>query len=259
MSLFEALLVGFVGGISDFLPVGGSAHRILMGRILFDRSYDRGFAGVCQILAALGGVAALRKEISGTLRSLGHPRGEGRRVAMLLAGATATAILISLPFGDAYAGLSGDLVVVGVLLLVSGLLIYIAEEIGRRTLPLDSLKLPGAMLVGLLGALPALPGISRTGATISGGMLLGLTRETATRFALLLSVPLLVASGLWGLSSGGIGAGSLVAAIGAAASFVGGFLAVGFLRWYVREFSFMVFAYYLWVIGVLTIGYEYLG
>ena len=119
--------------------------------------------------------------------------------------------------------------------------------------------LPGAILIGLLQVLAALPGISRTGASISGGMLLGMTRAAATRFALLLSVPLLVVSGFWDLSSGGGKVGAWAAVIGASASFVGGFLAVGFLRWYAREFSFMVFAYYLWVVGVFTIVYEYLG
>ncbi|MGB3634275.1 MAG: undecaprenyl-diphosphate phosphatase [Rubrobacteraceae bacterium] len=259
MNLFEAFLVGFVGGISDFLPVGGSGHRILMERVFFGGTYNREFSGICQIFAALAAVVALRKEITDSLRSIGHPGGEGRRVAALLLAATATATFISLPFANAYAGLSGDIVVVGVLFLVSGLLIYIAEEIGRRTHPLGSLKLPGAMLVGLLGALAALPGISRTGATISGGMLLGLTRESATRFALFLSVPLLVVSGIWDISSGGGEVGPWASVFGAAASFVGGFLAVGFLRWYAREFSFMVFAYYLWVVGVFTIVYEYLG
>ncbi len=258
MTFFEALLLGLVGGIADFLPVSGSGHRILVERVFFGNSYSRGFAGICQVSAALAAVVALRKEIAGYRRSLGQPESGRPRLAALLLGATATAALVSLPFEDAYAGLSGDLVVVGVLLLVSGLLIYIAEEIGRRTLTLDSLKLPGATLIGLLGALAAVPGISRTGATISGGMLLGLTREAATRFVLLFSVPLLIVSGFWDISSGG-GAGLWVSAAGAAASFVGAFLAVGFLRWYAREFSFMAFAYYLWVVGVFAIGYEYLG
>ena len=259
MTFFEALLLGLVGGIADFLPVGGTGHRILVERVFFGNSYSRGIRGdLSSLRGARGGCGATKGD--SRLHAFSRPTGK-RETAV---GGVAPRRngngrpRVSLPFEDAYAGLSGDLVVVGVLLLVSGLLIYIAEEIGRRTLTLDSLKLPGATLIGLLGALAAVPGISRTGATISGGMLLGLTREAATRFALLFSVPLLVVSGLWDLLNGG-GAGPGVSAAGAAASFVGAFLAVGFLRWYAREFSFMAFAYYLWVVGVFAIGYEYLG
>ncbi|CAN5904443.1 undecaprenyl-diphosphate phosphatase [soil metagenome] len=248
-----------MGGIADFLPIGGSGHRILVERIVFDHAYDRGFAGLCELSAALAAVVALRTEIFEVLHSVGRAGAVRRSVAVLVLVATGIAAVISLAFADAYVELSGDLIVVGVLFLVSGLLIYIAEEIGRRMHALSSLNLPGAMLIGLLGALAALPGISRTGATISGGMLLGLTRQSATRFALILTVPLLVVAGLQNLSSGPSEVGTWAAVIGGAAAFTGAFIAVAFLRWFVRRASFMGFAYYLWAIGVFTIGYEYLG
>lgn len=259
MSFLESFLIGLVGGISDFLPVGGSGHRILLGRLVFDRAYDREFAGLCEISAALAATVALQKEIVELRPSLKSPGNRKNRVLASLLGATVIAALISLPFGDAYAEVSGDLVVVGTLLLVSGLLIYVAEEIGRRTHPLDSLKLPGAILLGLLGALALLPGVSRTGSTFSGGLLLGLTREAATQFALLLSIPLLIVSGVWNLSSGEGGVGAWATVAGFVAAFAGGFLAVVFLRWYAKRFSFKLFAYYLWAVGVFTILHEYLG
>lgn len=175
---------------------------------------------------------------------------------MLLLVAAAATALISLPFRDAYLGVSGNLLaVVGVLLLVSGLLLYVAEELGRRTRSLAALNPPGALLIGLLQVLAVLPGISRPAAAISGGMLVGVTREDSTRFALLLSIPLLLVAGVWDLNAGQSSAGAWTIALGTSASFVGGFLAVGFLRWYVREFSLMAFAYYLWVVGVLAIAY----
>ena len=258
MSPLEAFLVGLLGGIADFLPVGGSGHRILVERVFFGQPYNRRFVGLCEIFSALAATVALRREVAGLLRSLAHTEGEGRRTVGLLAVAVGVAGFVSLPFRGVYEGLTDDLFIVGVLLLVSGLLLYVAEEVGRRTRTLDSLGPPGAVLIGLLQVLASLPGISRSGAAISGGMLLGMTRGAATRFALLLSVPLLIIAGVVDLSGGEDEIGLWVAVIGAGASFVGGFLAVGFLRWYVREFSFMAFAYYLWVIGVFVIGYEYL-
>lgn len=174
--------------------------------------------------------------------------------------AAATTALISLPFRDVYLGVFDNLLaVVGVLLLVSGLLLYVAGELGRRTRSLAALNPPGAVLIGLLQVLSVLPGISRPATATAGGMLVGITREDSTRFALLLSIPLLAVAGVWNLTAGQSSAGAGTIALGTTASFVGGFVAVGFLRWYVREFSLMAFAYYLWVIGILAIAYDTLA
>lgn len=256
MGPLEALVVGLVGGVADFLPVGGFGHRILVGQIFFGEPYDRGFAGACEISSALAAVVALRGDVQSLVLAVVRRGAESRRIGAMLLIATATAALISLPFRDAYLGVSGNLLaVVGVLLLVSGLLLYVAEELGRRTRSLGSLNPPGALLIGLLQVLAVLPGISRTGMAISGGMLVGVTREAATRFALLLSIPLLLVAGLWDLAAGQSSSGALEITLGTSASFVGGFLAIGFLRWYVREFSLMAFAYYLWVLGIAAIAY----
>ncbi len=252
--------MGLVGGVADFLPVGGFGHRVLVGQILFGEPYDRGFAGACGISSALAALVALRSDVRSLVLAVARSDGETRRIGAMFLVATTTAALISLPFRNAYLGVSGNLpAVVGVLLLVSGLLLYVAEELGRRTRSLASLNPPGALLIGLLQVLAVLPGISRIGMAISGGMLLGITREASTRFALLLSIPLLVVAGLWDLSAGQSSAGVLEVTLGASASFVGGFLAIGFLRWYVREFSLMVFAYYLWGLGIAAIAYDTLS
>ncbi len=249
--------MGLVGGVADFLPVGGFGHRILVGQILFGEPYDRGFAGVGEISSALAALVALRKEVRSLMLAAARKGTEGRQIGAMLLVAAATVALISLPFRGAYLGVSNSLLaVVGVLLLVSGLLLYVAEELGRRTRSLATLNPPGALLIGLLQVLAVLPGISRTGMAISGGMLVGITREDSVRFALLLSIPLLFFAGLWDLSAGQDSTvGALATFLGAAASFAGGFLAVGFLRWYVREFSLMAFAYYLWGLGIVAIAY----
>lgn len=252
--------MGLVGGLADFLPVGGTGHRVLIGQALFGTAYDRGFAGACELSSALAALVALRREVGSLALGVVRREAEGRRIGMMLLIAATTAALISLPFRDAYLGVSDNLLaVVGVLLLVSGLLLYVAEELGRRSRSLVSLSTPGALLVGLLQVLAVLPGISRTGVAISGGMLVGFTRESSTRFALLLSIPLLAVTGLWDLSAGQSSAGAWAVAFGATAAFIGGFLAIGFLRWYVREFSLMVFAYYLWVIGIAAVAYDTLS
>lgn len=254
MSWLEALVLGLVGGVTDFFPVGASAHRILAGRVLFGSGYDRGFAGCCELAAAVAAAVALRREARDLLRPAS--RGTAGVLVLILAAAVPAAVF-SLPFRDAAATLDDNLAAIGVLLLVSGLLLYVAEEIGRRTRPLEELGMPGALLVGLLQVLAVLPGVSRPGAAISGAMLAGITREAATTFALLVSIPMLVFSGAWDItaSAGASGATGRDLALGTSAAFAAGFVAVGFLRWAMREFSLMVFAYYLWLLGILTIFY----
>ena len=242
--------------MADFLPIGGSGHRIMVGEILFGSPYDRGFAGACELSSALAGTVALRGEVWTLARTAARRGSERRRIGVMLLVAAATTASISLPFRDAYLGISNNLLaVVGVLVLVSGLLLYVAEELGRRTRTLAALNPPGAVLIGLLQVLSVLPGISRPATAISGGMLIGITREDSTRFALLISVPLLAVAGIWDLAAGQSSAGAGAIVLGTSASFVGGFVAVGFLRWYVREFSLMAFAYYLWVFGIAAIAY----
>lgn len=260
VEFLEALIVGFVGGVADFLPISGSGHRILVGQSLFGAPYDRGLAGACELSSALAATVALRSEVWTLACTVRRRDTEGRRLGGLLLVAAATTALISLPFRDAYLGFSDNLLaVIGVLLLVSGLLLYVAEELGRRTKYLTSLNSPAALLIGLLQVLAVLPGISRPATAIAGGMLLGITREDSTRFALLLSIPLLAITGVWDLTAGESSAGAWTVALATVTSFVGAFLAVGFLRWYVSKYSFMAFAYYLWAIGIAAVAYDILS
>ena len=248
-------MVGLIGGITELVPVSSSGHQALAGEVLFGRPYDRGFAGICAFSAALAVPVALWKEFRGLLRTLFFGGGSGRQVGGLLAAAAVLAALISTPFRNVAVEASENLGQVGVLLLVSGLLLYIAEELGRRARPIEDLGLPGALLIGLLETLAVLPGISRPGAAISGGLLVGLNREAATRFALLLSVPLLVLTGVWNLSSGGEAPGSGAVLVGGAAAFIGAYVGARLVIGFARRFSMTLFAYYLWAVGLFAILY----
>lgn len=235
------------------LPVGAPAHQALVERVIFASPYDRSFAGACELAAAL---AALWTDVGELFRSAARRTEEGRRMLFAILVAVVPAAVIPIPFREAATLLSRDLAALGVLLLVSGLILYVAEEIGRRSRPLDMLGAPGALLVGLLQALAVLPGISRVGAAICGGMLVGVTREDATRFALLLSIPLLFFLGIQDFFREKIPLKD--AAIGAGAAFIGAYGASRFILAFSRESSMMAFAYYLWAIGVLTIVFDVL-
>lgn len=256
MGLFEAIIAGLVGGAAEMLPVGAPAHQALAERVFFDSPYNRSFAGACEIAVALAALVALRTEVGELARSVANRGAEGRPMLFIVLAATVPAALIQVPFREAALGLLRDLAAVGVLLLVSGLLLYVAEEIGRRSRLLEQLGTPGALLIGLLQAPAVLPGVSRTGAAICGGMLVGITREAATRFAILLSIPLLLFFGAQDLLQGTVPPAD--AALGATAAFAGAFGAARFMLAFSRASSMMVFAYYLWAVGVAAIALDVL-
>lgn len=257
MSLLEALVLGMLHGLADVFPVSVSGHRAFVGQIFFDEiSYPANFLGTMNLATALAVLLALRGEVSGIFRSLHRGRGAGRKVGLLVLVAVLPAGVVLYAFRDATAGVYADLFAVGVLLLVSGLLLYIGEELGKRTRPLESLSVPGAILVGLFQTLAVLPGISRSGAAVCGAMLAGITREAAVRFALLLSVMMLTFTGLWRIlyvESEPVAGGGSVFLVGSVAALVCGYGAARVVLALAREFSMMIYAYYLWLAGVLVI------
>ncbi|TCJ20527.1 hypothetical protein E0L93_01515 [Rubrobacter taiwanensis] len=258
MNVLEAFVLGALQGLTDVLPVSASGHRAFVGQAFFgEESYSPDLLGALNLATALAVLLALRGEVVEILRSLRSGRGPGRRVSLLVAAAVTPAAVILYTFREAASGVYDNLFAVGVLLLVSGLLLYIGEELGKRTRPLESLSPPGAILVGLLQTLAVLPGISRPGAAICGAMLAGITREGAARFALLLSVPLLSATGLWRLfyleSVESPDAKALI--LSCLTALVCGYAAARLLLVLAREFSMMIYAYYLWTAGVAVILY----
>jgi undecaprenyl-diphosphatase len=256
MSLFEAFVLGVLQGLTDVLPVSASGHRAFVGQVFFgENNYSPNFLGAMNLATALAVLLALRQDMVSIFRSLYQGRGRGRRIGLLVLAAVLPAAVILYAFREAAAGIYEDLFAMGVLLLVSGLLLYIGEELGKRVRPLESLSVPGAILVGLFQTLAVLPGISRPGAAICGAMLAGITREAAARFALLLSVFLLSGTGLWRIlylePAEPVGAGSV--AVGGLAALVCGYFAARVMVNLARELSMMIYAYYLWGAGVVVI------
>jgi undecaprenyl-diphosphatase len=267
--IVQAIVIGVVQGLTEFLPISSSAHLIVLPRLLgWDDALINSPAFVVMLhmgtLAALllyfwrdvleligAGWAALRE------RSLaGDPK---RRLALVLLLSIIPAAIVGFLLEDWIDSFFRDaIIVIPFILVVGAAILWLAERLGRRDRDLDHVDFGDAALIGAAQALALFPGISRSGITLAAGLFRGLTRETAARFAFLMGIPIIAGAGLWKVRSivGG-GAGEVdvvVLAAGVIAAALAGWLAIGFLLRYLRTHSTGIFiAYRLVVAGVFLV------
>ena len=267
MTLFQSLLLGIVQGLTEFLPVSSTAHLILVPW-LFGWELDRDVVFVFDVLLQLGTLAAViayfwqdlwriaRAAIVGLVRRRPLESADAR-LGWLIVAATIPAGLIGLLFKDFFEGLHHNPAIVAGILLGAAALLFASERLGRRTRSLESLNWVDALLVGSSQALALLPGVSRSAATISGGLARGLERPAAARFSFLMSVPVMLAAGAVAvqdlLDVPDFTAYLPSLALGCLAAAVVGFLSIRWLLGYLARRSLDVFAWYRLVAGLLCL------
>lgn len=265
MNWLEAIILGLVQGLTEFLPISSSAHLRIVGEFL-PGAADPGaaFTAITQIGTELAVLIFFWKDIvriiSSWFRSLvGRvPRNDpDARMGWLI-------IIGSIPIGVAgllfeeYIDTSfRSLWIVATTLIVFGLLLAVADSLGRQVKPLEKLTVRDGILYGLAQMMALIPGVSRSGGTITMGLALGYTREAATRYAFLLAVPAVFASGFYKLfkalaepgQQGAYGMGeTLVATI---VAFVVGYVVIGWLMRFISTNSFKPFVWYRIGLGVM--------
>jgi undecaprenyl-diphosphatase len=257
--VLQAIVIGLVQGLTEFLPISSSAHLILLPRLLgWDDALINSPAFV--VVLHLGSVAALlayfwsdlwRYAAAGLalLRERRVGDDPDRKLALLLAASVVPAAIIGVfleDFVDTF--FREQLLVVVALLAAGGLILFAAERAARHTRRMDQLHLRDALLIGLAQALALFPGISRSGITISAGLLLGLQRPAAARFAFLMGTPIIAGAGLWKMRDfldGTVGGfDPAVLAAGLIASAVASFAAIAGLIAFLRRFSTDIFVAY---------------
>lgn len=261
MTYWQSLLLGIIEGLAEILPVSSTAHLTITEKLMGLPIKDIGitaYTAVIQIGAIIAVLLYFRTDIIRFARAFfrGVGSAEGRRdpewkfVLFVIAG--------SLPIGIAGLGLKSviegplrSLWVVGAALIAWSVVMVLAERIGRHSRPEESLTLRDALIIGLAQCLALVPRVSRSGATISAGLLLDLDRVAATRLSFFLSIPALVGAGALLLPDavGGTGVGGLTL-VGTVVSFVVGYFSIAFLLRFVASHSIAAFVPYRVVLGV---------
>jgi undecaprenyl-diphosphatase len=263
--LLKALVMGVVEGLTEFLPISSTGHLILAGDLLgFDDDKSKVFSVVIQAGAMLAIVWEYRARFARLVTGFASDPA-ARRFVLHLAVAFLPAALLGLAFGRVIKAHLFRPLPVALAFIVGGLIIlWVERRVARpvRVATVDDMSVLDALKVGCAQAFALVPGTSRSGATIIGGMLFGLSRQAATEFSFFLAVPTLLAAGAWDAwkHRALLEAADLpVWAVGLFASFVSAFLCVRWLLRYIATHDFKPFAWYRIVFGLLVITTGWLG
>lgn len=258
MNLFQAVILGIVQGITELLPISSSAHLILVPHLFGWQEHTLVFDTTLHLGTALALLVYFRKEIyvivkeflldlAGKGLSFAKYSAEGLLGVKILAGSIPAGIL-GLVFGDILESTLRGIGSVTVFLFVGSLLMILAEKFGKPVIQkIEEVSMKKSFVIGLFQSLALMSGISRSGSTISGAMLLGVKRDQAAKFSFLLSIPIVLSAGIFqGISSAGDlwSISPVVMLAGFLTSFLSGILAIKFLMGFLAKHKLNVFIGY---------------
>jgi undecaprenyl-diphosphatase len=274
LSLWEGILLGIIQGLTELLPVSSSGHLVI-AQSLMPGFHQPGV--LFDVMLHLGTLSAVifffREEVLGILKALSPPwrrpqpsalvghRDEAtvlerRRLAAHILTATFITGVIGLSFKDQIEALFQSVEITAAGLLVTGVLLFFADRTRNANRTGEEMTFADSMVIGLVQGIAIMPGISRSGSTISFGIFRGLRGETAATFSFLISIPaILGATVLEARHFSGVEGSELPAYVaGTAAAAVVGFLTLKFLFLVIRKRDLRFFGYYCWALGTLTLA-----
>ena len=266
MSLLEAIVLGIAQGLTEFLPISSTAHLRIVPAFAGWPDPGAAFTAVTQLGTMTAVLLYFREDLiriaRAWLRSLRDPalrRGLDARLGWYIILGTIPIGIFGLLFKDQIETGARDLYLIGVALIVLGLVLLLAEKVGKRNRSMAQIRTKEGVVIGFAQALALIPGVSRSGATISAGLFMDLTRTAAARFSFLLSIPAVVLSGLFELASIASGeegetASAFGLVIATLLAFITGYASIAFLLRYLTNHSTAVFVAYRVVLGSVVLA-----
>ena len=266
MSWLQVVVLSIVQGLTEFLPVSSSGHLAITSRLFFSDDAGASFTAVSQLGTEAAVLLYFAKDIvrivrawfAGLFDATRRDNVDYRMGWFVIIG-TIPICVLGLAFKDEIRTGARNLWLVATALIVFSVVIAVAEYVGRQTRHMEQLTWRDAVIVGLAQCLALVPGVSRSGATISAGLFLGLDRALAARFGFLLAIPAVFASGLFSLPdafapvSEGMSATGPQLLVAVLIAFVVGFVAVAWLLRFLTRHSMYWFVGYRVALGVLVL------
>lgn len=261
MDLFQSIILGLIQGLTEFLPISSSGHLLIFPALVGWEDPGAAFTAVIQLGTEAAVLIYFRRDLwniaTTWLRSLRDPslRSDvNARMGWYLIAATIPISILGLAFSDQIESGARNLYLVGAMLVVFGVVLGIADNIGSRKRQVENLSFRDGVLIGFAQSLALIPGVSRSGATISAGLFLGLDRAAAARFSFLLAIPAVVLSGFYELSkilSGeeAVGVPLVNVLVATVVAFVVGYAVIAWFLKYLSNNSFAIFVGYRLVLG----------
>ena len=272
MSLLEAILLGIIQGLTEFLPISSTGHLTVAGKLMNLVSANHpeqwtAFIALIQLGTLLAVLIYFWKDIISIIKDFFQGNLIKRvkyseqkinsKLGWLIIIGTIPVVIIGLAFKDAIEGaLTKNLYVIAASLIILALILALAEKIAKFKKDLENITIIDSIIIGFAQALALIPGSSRSGTTITAGLFIGLKRESAARFSFLLSIPAVFASGVLQLYEAmkfvdqSMAVNIIVATI---VSGISGYLAIDFLLKYLKKNSTFVFIYYRIALGIFIL------
>ena len=266
--LVQAIVLGIVQGLTEFLPVSSSGHLIVVPELLgWDDPFieSLAFSVMLHIATLLALLIYFRSDWLrlipaglATLRDRSFRGDPDRKLAWLLAASTVPAVIVGVLLNDLIETAFREPRLVAMTLVAGAAVLWVADRLGSRQREISGLTFPAAIGIGAAQALALVPGVSRSGISISAGLLAGLNREAAARFAFLMATPITAGAGLWELRkiiAGEVGVELPIVPLlaGMAASLVAGLLAIAVLMRYLRTNGVGIFVAYRIALAALIV------
>ncbi|TXI45689.1 MAG: undecaprenyl-diphosphate phosphatase [Mycobacterium sp.] len=265
MSWVQVVVLSIVQGLTEFLPISSSSHLAIVSRVFFAGDAGASFTAVSQLGTEAAVIIYFARDIGRILKAWfngllikAHRDNVDYRLGWYVIIGTLPIVLLGVAFKDLIRGEVRNLWIIATAMLVFSAVIAAAEYVGRQNRHVEQLRWSDGLLVGIAQCLALVPGVSRSGSTISAGLFLGLDRELSARFGFLLGIPAVVASGLFSLPDAfhpvtqGMSATGAQLIVSVVIAFVVGFVAVAWLLRFVAHHAMYWFVGYR-VILALTV------
>lgn len=263
MSWIQVIVLSIVQGLTEFLPVSSSGHLRIVSELFWGQDAGASFTAVIQLGTELAVVVFFAKMIWQILTGWfkgwvdKESRGQDWKMGWFVIVGSIPIGILGLLGKDLIRDALRNLWITASMLILFSLVFIVAERVGKKNRGFDDLTMKDAIVMGLCQCLALIPGVSRSGGTISGGLFLGLDREVATRFSFLLAIPAVLASGLFSLPDAfdpaeGQAASGMQLLVGTSIAFVVGYASIAWLLKFVSNHSFEWFAAYRIPVGIFV-------
>ncbi|MEO7454277.1 MAG: undecaprenyl-diphosphate phosphatase [Fimbriimonadales bacterium] len=261
MDWVQAIVIGIVQGVTEFLPISSTAHVRIVPELLGWQDPGAAFTAVIQLGTLLAVLVYFWKDIvrvagnwAGGLRDASKRDDKDYRLGWAVVYGTIPVSVLGFLLKDYIGEDFRSLYLIAAMLIALALLLWLSEKMANHVRKIDDVKISDGWVIGFCQALALIPGVSRSGSTITGALFLGFDRETAARVSFLLSVPAIFLAGLFELISereqiAALGAGPVI--VSTIAAFISGYVSIEFLLRFLRTRSTFVFVAYRIVLGVL--------
>jgi len=248
------VLLGIIQGLTEFLPVSSSGHLVVFQSLL-KVPHSIAFDVVVHLATALAVIAYFWKDILKLINPKSDP--ESHKMLLYLGVGTLCTGVIGITFRDFFEGLFSSVTAVACFLILSGVILIVAEWIGKGKR--EKLNIWDAILIGLAQGAAIAPGLSRSGVTISASLARNLNRSLAARFSFLLAIPAILGAGLLQskaiMEAGTVGIGVWPLVLGFISAFISGWIAIKIFMVMIERFSLKIFAYYCIALGFFVLTF----